>query len=117
MTARLTAKSFILVGLFALLATGCADEERVLSPVDPVMVDAGDPDGGAGGRGDDVEVGGCEDGAIRTCKIQIDENNCFVGAQQCEFGLWGDCLDPDDLEGDVVPASDLDEEDAEDEEG
>lgn len=116
MTARLVAQSFILVGLFAL--TGCADEERVLSPVDPVVVDAGDLDDGAGGRaGDDVEVGGCEDGAIRTCKIQIDEHNCFVGAQQCDFGLWGDCLDPDDLEGDVVPASDLDEEDAEDDEG
>jgi len=117
MTARFATKSLIVAGLLALAATGCADDDRVLSPVDPMVPGPVDPpDDGAGGeRPDDLGVGDCEDGAIRTCKIQIDENNCFVGAQQCMWGEWGDCLDPDDLDEDIVAASETNEADEEDE--
>ncbi len=40
----------------------------------------------------------CAPGDIRSCKVMINEDNCFVGEQRCEHGYWSDCLDPGDFE-------------------
>ena len=117
MTVRTTTKGLLLLGLVTMLTTGCDDGERVLAPLDPMKggsVEAPtDGAGGDGAGGSDVVIDGCEDGAIQSCKIQIDEHNCFVGAQQCSWGEWGPCLDPDELDEDVAPAPDQEPEDDE----
>ncbi|MEM1030456.1 MAG: hypothetical protein AAGN82_08905 [Myxococcota bacterium] len=40
---------------------------------------------------------GCDDGEVRLCEVYIDERNCFEGAQSCRSGVWGPCLEPDDI--------------------
>jgi len=80
------------------LGTACAQDDerrRVSGPTKPPAPPA-DPDEEM--PEDDVWVDGCAPGDIRGCKIQINENNCFVGEQRCEHGLWSECLDPDDFD-------------------
>lgn len=46
----------------------------------------------------DLATGACELGEARSCKVQIDEENCFVGQQTCEAESWGACLPAEGLE-------------------
>ncbi len=55
---------------------------------------SGSGTGGGGG----VAVGACSDSERRSCKVQIDETNCFVGEQECIEGEWGPCVDAGDLD-------------------
>jgi hypothetical protein len=85
-----------LCGAVSLLGyAGCGDDGRDRPPsYVPVSSDGGE--GGAAGGGG---IGGmapetCDEGEVRECKVQIDENNCFVGEQACLRGSWTPCDDP-----------------------
>ncbi len=78
----------------ALLVGACADEES-RSPV-ALTTGAGANTSttvGVGGGGGVVN-GGCELGDVRECKVELNENNCFIGEQHCDNGFWGPCDDP-----------------------
>lgn len=54
---------------------------------------------GTGGfGGNTLNTGNCEGDEIQECKVWIDENNCFVGEQQCVEGEWGPCVEPETLD-------------------
>jgi hypothetical protein len=76
------------------LAVACGDDGRA-PPGGPLVGAGSGGHAGANGSGG-VITGACEDGAVRECKVQIDENNCFVGEQVCEMEEWGPCEDPVD---------------------
>jgi len=81
------------------LGTACAQDDerrRLTGPTKPPSPPE-DPEDELPEEGAWVDVG-CEPGDIRTCKVTIDENNCFVGEQRCEYGQWSECLDPNDFE-------------------
>lgn len=90
--------TFVVFSCCLPLATGCIVEEqpRRTGGYVPTANEGGED--GAGGDVDDVEEGECDDGEIRDCKVQINENNCFVGEQICELGFWSDCLEPSDID-------------------
>ncbi len=76
------------------LATGCVVEQEGPRGISNVPID----DLADLEEEDDVLDGACEEGEVRGCKIQINENNCFVGEQVCEDGSWSDCLEPGDID-------------------
>ncbi|MEQ9319507.1 MAG: vWA domain-containing protein, partial [Polyangiaceae bacterium] len=55
---------------------------------------------GAGASGTGTGVGGnaesCESGELRECKVDIDDDNCFVGVQECGDEGWGPCVEGND---------------------
>jgi hypothetical protein len=78
------------------LATGCAVDSEDPPPATTHIPDQKKDDAtNMTENQDDVVTGACDDGEIRDCKIQINENNCFVGEQVCDGGVWGDCEDLD----------------------
>ncbi len=79
------------VALLAVLAGACGEGDLPRGGA-PIV----DPVGGGGAPA--LASGPCDDGAVRTCKIQLDEDNCFVGEQRCDGGTWGACLESDGLE-------------------
>lgn len=81
------------------LGTACAqddDRRRLTGPTKPPAPPA-DPDEELP-EDDEVWDEDCAPGDIRSCKVIINENNCFVGEQRCEHGIWSECLDPDDFD-------------------
>jgi hypothetical protein len=42
-------------------------------------------------EGSDVDAGPCEHGDVRSCKVQIDADDCFEGEQLCHAGQWSSC--------------------------
>jgi hypothetical protein len=76
-----------------LYACGGEDEVRRTGPAPPQN------QGGSNVGGTDVATGSCDEGEIRDCKVQIDENNCFVGEQMCIDNEWSDCLDVGTFDG------------------
>lgn len=89
--------TFVVLSCCLPLATGCIVEEHAPPRGGgqlPTANEGGD-DGQGGDVGEEIE---CEDGDIRDCKVQINENNCFVGEQVCDLGFWGDCLEPGDVD-------------------
>lgn len=87
--------SFVLiVAVCAPVGTGCAlEEERRPTGSTQGPGPEIDPETDVTNE-DDVVTGGCEADEVRTCKVQINERNCFVGEQACEDGVWGDCGEP-----------------------
>ncbi len=46
-----------------------------------------------------LETGTCAvEAEVKSCKVQIDANNCFVGEQVCTDGKWGNCDTPEGLQ-------------------
>ncbi len=88
---------FAVVCAIAPLAVGCAPEDDDPPPATPMSTpDTGEQDDNNTEGQDDVATGECEAEAVRSCKVQINARNCFVGEQVCDGGVWGDCLEPDD---------------------
>lgn len=83
------ATSWLLLGAAALSTGACTGDNRG-GPTETVGTGAGASSGTSGAGGGTVES--CEGDARRACKIDINENNCFVGEQVCENGRWSDCL-------------------------
>ncbi len=83
------------VALALALSPACGAEEPPPRTAMPALQGAGGDDGGGGEGGTVPQVtpDACDDGEVRECKVQIDENNCFIGDQQCWNETWGDCLD------------------------
>lgn len=96
---------FLAVSTAVLMAIGACsggDEPRRGTGVTPT----GGHQGGSDGTGG-AATGACDGDEIQSCKVQIDETNCFVGEQQCQNGEWGPCVDPEKLDtANIGPISD-----------
>ena len=75
------------------LATGCAVDSEPPPPTTTQLPPIDDDQDDTQNNEDDIVTGTCDAGDVRSCKIQINERNCFVGEQVCEAGTWSDCLD------------------------
>lgn len=46
-------------------------------------------------------TGGCEEGAVQSCKIYLGEhgdlNNCIFGLSVCSHNGWSSCVDEDSM--------------------
>ena len=86
------ATSWLLLGGAALSVGACNGDGR--SQPSPIDVGSGTTTGsaGVGGGGSD----NCENGERRSCKVEINETNCFVGEERCENGIWSECLPAED---------------------
>lgn len=80
------------------LLAGCQSETP--DKPGPSGVDMSTGGEGGGTSTSTTEEGPCEDGAKRTCKVDLGTHHgitsCFEGEQICTDGEWGDCLDPTD---------------------
>jgi hypothetical protein len=86
-----------MVALAAVAGGACSgDPERTGTGINPV----GSASGGEGGNGNGGAGGleACDEGVVEECKVQIDENNCFVGEKQCQDGAWSECLETGSFE-------------------
>lgn len=85
---------WVVVASAALLVGACADEES-RPPVDLTTGAGANTSTSVGvGGGGGIANGGCEVGDVRQCKVEINENNCFIGEQRCDNGFWGPCDEP-----------------------
>jgi hypothetical protein len=87
----------VMTGAYLVAANACGSDgpERSGTGIIPGSSSNGGDggDGGVGGAGAE-----CDEGVIEECKVQIDENNCFVGEKQCQDGMWSECLDAGSFE-------------------
>jgi hypothetical protein len=80
---RLAAAASILFGSMALIAACTTDEN-------PGGLPPGTGGTATAGAGGDVGET-CDDGDVRECKVDLNEDNCFVGEQTCIGDAWGSC--------------------------
>lgn len=90
-----TTAAVAVLAAYAIGVGACGTEEtpRRGSGISPTTSGSGGSHAGGG-----PSTGACEGDEIQSCKVQIDENNCFVGEQQCAQGEWGPCVDPEKLD-------------------
>lgn len=78
-----------LAGAAMLVALGACESDRT-RPLVSTGVGSSSASSSSGSGGASL----CAEGALRDCKVQIDQRNCFAGAQRCEQGTWSECIDP-----------------------
>lgn len=101
-TTAIKLSSLLIVATCLFAATGCADESEVGAASLDAPVTQND-------LGAQTAPTTCTAGTSRECVIELPSQdgikNCTVGVQLCEGGKWTSCLDPANVDENLVAAA------------